>query len=190
MYPFVKSLLWSLNILKQANVEIDSTRLSLKGSPNDESMRYSATFSTASSSPVKRVRRVLSCEIKKWKFPQNDASKYQFPMTQIFSAIDRSIRPTHNGRLVCHYSRNEIRLMRDFLATDFFSLFFLHPKLNAKEFESIRQSQIALPQTCGREFDPRWRIQNRFEYSFPCFHFSSRNSEEGHVRTMSYVYRN
>ena len=139
MYPFVKSLLWSLNILKQANVEIDSTRLSLKGSPNDESMRYSATFSTASSSPVKRVRRVLSCEIKKWKFPQNDASKYQFPMTQIFSAIDRSIRPRHNRRLVWHYSRNEVRLMRAFLATDFSRLFFLHPKLSAKEFESIRQ---------------------------------------------------
>ena len=59
-------------------------------------------------------------------------------MVQFFSAIDFYNPPKGYSKLISHYSRKEIRLMRGFVATNFFRLFFLHPKLGTKEFESTR----------------------------------------------------
>ena len=82
--------------------------------------------------------RTLSCEIKKWKFPQNDASKYQLLLVSSICAIDFYNQPTHDWRLFWHHSRKEIRLMRGFETTNFFPTFFLVLKLDAKEIESTR----------------------------------------------------
>jgi hypothetical protein len=59
-------------------------------------------------------------------------------MVLFMGSIDFSNRLVRNGKPVWHYLRKEIRLMRGFVATHFFRLFFLHPKLDAKEFKSTR----------------------------------------------------
>ena len=82
--------------------------------------------------------RTLSHEIKKWKFPQNDASKYQLFLVSSICANNFSNRPMHSRKQVLHHSRKEIRLMRGFVARDFFRLFFLVLKLDAKETESTK----------------------------------------------------
>ena len=135
-------------------------------------------------------RRSLSCEIEKWKFPQNDASEYQLLMYWWFQCIDLSNRLLRDRETVWHYSRKEIRLMRGFAVTDFFGLFFLVPKLDAREFESTNVREIALPQTRGRVFDAFWTSFPLLWNCFPWLYFSSRNSEEGHVWLLWYVYRN
>ena len=57
-------------------------------------------------------------------------------MVSAIDAIDFSNRPTHEWRQLMHHPRIKIRLMRGFVTTNFFHLFFLVPELDAKEAES------------------------------------------------------
>ena len=49
-------------------------------------------------------------------------------MYQLSGAIDLSNRTVHGEKQVWHHSRGEIRLMRGFVTSDFFPVFFLVPK--------------------------------------------------------------
>ena len=127
----------------------------------------------------------MSCEIEKWKFPQNVASEYQLSMVRRLGDIYYSSLSTHWWKQDSHHSCTKIRLMRGFEASDFFRLFFSDSELGTKEFESFKICLIVLPRTRGRVFDIfRTCFYLLWDFS-SCLHFWSHSGEEGHAQLIS-----